>query len=103
MLWSKKNQLAFPIKPRRRNRRIGEPIKGDIVENVVTRKAFPLSGEDTRNKLVALGVVIQHPRRQPDGGIGQRIQGLRAVRHLAGIADAMLVEEIQLAISALFV
>ena len=35
-----KRQLAFPIEPRRRNRRVRQPVERDVVEDVVSRKAL---------------------------------------------------------------
>ena len=40
--------------------------------------------------------MVEHPRRQADGRILERVQRLRAVRHLLRVAESVLVEEVEL-------
>src|SRR3954465_15835946 len=58
----KKRQLAFPIQPGRGDRRVGEPIERDVVEDVVSRQSLGPSLEDARDERQTLRVVIEHPR-----------------------------------------
>ena len=46
-------QLALPVEPRRGDRRVRQPVVGDVVEDVVAREAAGLPGEGARDELVA--------------------------------------------------
>ena len=81
-------QLALPVQPRRGDRRVRQPVVGDVVEDVVSGQAAGLSEEGARDELVAAHIVVEHPGRQADRRVRDAVERLRAVRHLVGIADA---------------
>jgi hypothetical protein len=56
------------------------------------RQPFGLPGEHPRDEFVAAGVVIEHPGREPDRRILERVQRLRPIAHLLCVAQAVLVE-----------
>src|SRR5262245_52762142 len=60
-LGSEKAELVLPIKPRRRNARIRQPIERDVVENVVSRKPLGLTVEDARDLFIGPNVMIEDP------------------------------------------
>ena len=39
VLGLEKRQLAFPLETRRRNSRVRQPVKGDVVDDVTSREA----------------------------------------------------------------
>ena len=96
-------ELALPVEARRRDRRVRQPVERDVVEDVVARQALGLPVEDARDERVAARVVVEHPGGQADRRIRDRVQRLRAVRHLAGVAQAVLVEEVELVVRVLLV
>src|SRR6202007_2911338 len=59
--------LVFPIETSPRERRIRQPGQRDVVQNVVSSKAFAASGKDPRDHLVATRVVIEKIRREAYG------------------------------------
>jgi hypothetical protein len=59
-------QLAFPVQTGRGYRRVRQPVMGDVVEDVVSRKAAGLPSEGARDELVASKVMIEHPGCQTD-------------------------------------
>src|SRR5262249_39552759 len=61
VLGCEKVKLVLPIQTRRRDRRIRKPVKSDVVEDVIARQAFGLTGKDTRDQRLAGCVVIDHP------------------------------------------
>src|SRR5450755_2067774 len=50
--------LVLPIETGPRERRIRQPGERDVVEDVVSREAFALSGKDTFDHFVAACVVV---------------------------------------------
>ncbi len=51
-----------PIEPRRRDRRVGQPVERDIVEDIVTASDPPFSPlKDAGDHPVAPDVVVEHP------------------------------------------
>ena len=40
VLRGEKGKLIFPIQTSRRDRRVRQPVEGDVVENVISRKAL---------------------------------------------------------------
>src|ERR1700732_4566814 len=51
VLRGEKGKLVFPIQTSRRDRRVRQPVEGDVVENVISRKALGLAGKDARHEL----------------------------------------------------
>src|SRR2546425_7310660 len=72
-LWSEKGELALPIETSRRDRRLRQPVKRDIIEDVVTRQAFGLAIKHAGDERTTPVVVVEHPRSQPDRRIGKRV------------------------------
>jgi hypothetical protein len=66
---------AVPLRPGRRGPGAGQPVQGDVVQDVVAGEiARGLAVEKGPGDLVvAVGVVVQHPAGQGDGGIQQGI------------------------------
>src|SRR6266849_4267174 len=93
VLRGEKGKLVFPIQTSRRDRRVGQPVEGDVVENVISRKALGLAGKDARHERLAGFVVVEYPGRQADGRIRNPVKRLGAVPHLEGVAKAVLVEK----------
>src|ERR1700704_1583313 len=93
VLGSKKGKLVFPIQTSRRDRRVRQPVEGDVIENVISRKALGLAGKDARHERLTGFVVVEYPGRQADGRVRNPVKRLRAVSHLEGVAQAMLVEK----------
>jgi|HubBroStandDraft_6_1064221.scaffolds.fasta_scaffold1380086_2 hypothetical protein len=48
VLGDEKGKLVFPIQTSRRDRRVREPVEGDVAEDVVSRKALGLAPAKTR-------------------------------------------------------
>jgi hypothetical protein len=67
VLRGNETQLVLPIQARRRDCRVGQPIVGDVVEDVVTCQALGSTIEDARNELVAAYVMVEDPGGQTDG------------------------------------
>jgi hypothetical protein len=63
----KEAKFVFPVKTARRDACICQPIQGDVVEDVVPRKALGLARENTGDQRQAGCVVIEDPRGKPDG------------------------------------
>src|SRR5260370_21637955 len=66
--------LRVPIKTCRRDRRIGQPIERDIVENVVAAQPFGLAVENADYHLVAANVVIEYPSRKTTRRIDDSVE-----------------------------
>src|SRR5713226_2444614 len=96
VLRGEKGKLVFTIQTSRRDRRIRQPVESDVVEDVVSRKALGLAVKDACHERLTGGVVVEYPGRQSDRGICEPAQRLRAVRHLYGVAQAVLVEKREL-------
>src|ERR1700687_978241 len=93
VLGGEKGKFVFRIQTSRRDRRVGEPVEGDVVEDVVSRKSLGLPGKDARQERLTGFVVVEYPGRQADGRVRNPVKRLRAVPHLEGVAQAMLVEK----------
>src|ERR1700682_2635610 len=93
VLGGEKGKLVFPIETTRRDSRVRQPVERDVVEDVVSRKALGLAAKDARHERLTVFVVVEYPGRQADRRICKPVQRLRAVRHLDGVAQAMLVEK----------
>src|SRR5512132_3738714 len=59
-------QMALPVEAGRGDSGVRQPVVGDVVEDVVTRKASRISDESACDELVAALVMIEHPGRQAD-------------------------------------
>ena len=57
---------CFPIKARRGDRCVGQPVKRDVVEDVVPREPFLVTGEGARDEFVAASVVVELPGGKAD-------------------------------------
>ena len=96
-LGREEGELALPVEPRRRDRRVGQPVERDVVEDVVAASGPSAGPSKTRAiSVVAAVVVVEHPGGEADRRIRQRVERLRPVRHLVGVAQAVLVEEVEL-------
>src|SRR6267154_6328306 len=93
VLGGEKGKLVFPIQTSRRDRRVRQPVEGDVVENVVSRKALGLAGKDARHERLTGFIVVKYPGRQADGRVRDPVKRLRAVPHLEGVAKAVLIEK----------
>src|SRR5712664_2690291 len=93
VLGGEKSQLVLPIQTSRRDRRVRQPVEGDVVENVISRKALGLAGKDPRHERLTGFVVVEYPGRQADGRVRNPVKRLWAVPHLEGVAKAGLVEQ----------
>src|SRR4029077_4527722 len=93
VLRGKKGKLVFPIQTSRRDRRVRQPEEGDVVENLIARKAPGLAGKNARHERLTGFVVVEYPGRQPDGRVRNPVKRLWAVHHLEGIAKAFLKEK----------
>src|SRR5215813_2972968 len=60
---------VVPVKARRGNRGVGQPVERDVVEDVVHRQPLRLSVEDARDHFLAARVVVAHPGREADGRV----------------------------------
>src|SRR5215813_11891666 len=80
----------------RGDRSVRQPIKRDVVENVVPCQPLSLAFEHTRNHLFTACVVVDHPSRQSDRRIDDPVQRLWTIVHLDGVTEAILVREVQL-------
>src|SRR6185437_9054315 len=89
-------KLAFPVETSRRYCSIRQPVERDVVEDVVTRESLGLTVEDARDERVAARVVVVHPGCESDGRIRESVKRLRAVRHFLCVAQAVLVEGVEL-------
>src|SRR5271156_1782329 len=92
----KEAELILPIEAARRNTRLRQPVKGDVIENVIARKAARVTEKGRCDHLVAVLVVIENPGRKRDRRIRQPVEGLRAVPHLDGVAEMLRIEVAQL-------
>src|SRR5437899_9045003 len=61
-----KGQVVFPIESSGRNRGAGQPIKSDVVEEVVSGQTLGLTVEDAGDEFVTAYVVVEYPRREAD-------------------------------------
>ena len=80
---------VLPIQPRRRGGGIRQPVQRDVVDNPLGCQATRdvAFEKRARDLLVAVFIVVEHPRRQPDGRIGQRVADrLRMLGHLDEVA-----------------
>src|SRR6266446_3563269 len=93
VLRGEKGKLVFPIQASRRDGRVRQPVEGDVVENVVSRKSLRLAGKDARHERLTGFVVVKYPGRQADGRVRDPVKRLRAVPHLEGVAKAVLIEK----------
>jgi hypothetical protein len=64
VLRGEKGKLVFPIQTSRRDRRVRQPVEGDVVENVISRKALGLTGKDARHERLTGFVMVEYPGRQ---------------------------------------
>src|SRR5216684_529190 len=76
VLRGKKGKLVFPIQTSRRDRRVRQPVEGDVVENVISRKALGLAGKDARHERLTGFVVVEYPGRQADGRVRNPVKRL---------------------------
>src|SRR6202035_5115879 len=91
--------LVFPIETSPRERRIRQPSERDVVENVLSCKAFAASGKDPRDHLVAARVVIKEISGKADRGISDSIKRLRAKPHLVPVGNSLLIDELYTLVS----
>src|SRR6202049_45277 len=64
VLGGEKGKLVFPIQTSRRDRRVGQPVEGDVVENVISRKPFRFPIKDACNERLTGCVVVKYPAGQ---------------------------------------
>ena len=88
-----KRKLAFPIQPCRRDPRIRQPVKRDVVEDVVSRKTLSLAVKDTRDQLVTAYVVVEYLSGEADRRVRDPVHRLRASTHLLGVGQVACIEE----------
>src|SRR3981189_3122615 len=69
VLGGEKGKFFFRIRTSRRDRPDGEPVEGDVVEDVVSRKSLGLAGKDARHERLTGFVVVEYPGRQADGRV----------------------------------
>src|SRR5258708_15864567 len=81
VLGGEKGKVVFQIQTSRRDRRVRQPVEGDVVENVISRKALGLAGKDARHERLTGFVVVEYPGRQADGRVRNPVKGLWAVPH----------------------
>src|SRR6185295_17190300 len=93
---NKEGQLVFKVQTSGRDASVRQPVKRDVVENVVSRKTLGLAVEDARDELVTFYIVIDYPRSKADRRIRDSVQRLRASSHLLRIGDVSLKEEVEL-------
>ena len=97
-----KATLVLPIKTRRRDPRVRQPIQRDVIEDLIPRQFTrgargPVqSRDDRRRRLAASIIVVEKPGGQPDGLIRYSVQRLRARRHVLGVCDFLLERCVQL-------
>src|SRR5262245_62101562 len=75
-------KAVFPIESSGRHRGARQPIESDVVEDVVSRKAFSLPVENARDELVTTYVVVEYPSCEADGRILNCVERLGLVFHL---------------------
>src|SRR5438132_13394790 len=92
VLRGEKGKLVFPIQTSRRDRRVRQPVEGDVVENVVSRKALGLAGKDACHERPTGFVVVEYPGRQADGRVRNPVKRLWAVPDIEGAATAALIK-----------
>ena len=95
--------VVLPVDARRRDGRVGQPVERDVVEQVVSRETFGLAVEDAGDQRVAARVVVDEPGGEANRRILECVDRLRAMRHLLGVAQVVLVEEGQLLTGSSFV
>ena len=87
---------GIPIKLRRGDRGVRQPVERNVVEDVVPRQPLPLAVDSARDHSVAANVMVEHPRCKADRRIDNPVQCLRAVVHLERVAQPVLVEVVKL-------
>src|SRR5258706_14930843 len=87
--------LRVPVKTRRRDRSIRQPIERDVVENVVAAQPLRLAIENAGDHLVAANVVIEYPARKTYRRIDDSVQRLWAIVHFESVAQPVLIEIIE--------
>src|ERR1700722_5252068 len=87
-----KTELILPIKARRGDSRLREPVQRDVIEHVVARKAAGVSEKGWGDHLVTVLVVIENPGSKANGRVRQCVERLGAVRHFDGIPKMLRVE-----------
>src|SRR5271170_5659186 len=80
---------VLPIETRPGNKAIRQPGKRDIVQHIISCKAFGLPVERTRDHCQTTRVVIEKVTGYTDGGICDHVQRLRSQTHLVSVADAL--------------
>src|SRR5437763_6608011 len=67
--------VGLPVRPRGRRAGAGQPVGGDVVEDVVAGEVARrlVVNEGVRDLVVGVRVVVDHPRRECDGGVQQRV------------------------------
>src|ERR1700722_2476086 len=68
-----KATLVFPIETSRRDRRIGQPVERDVVEDVISCQALGLPVENACDERLTARVVIKDPPCQTDRRIGDSV------------------------------
>ena len=62
-----KGELVLPVETSRRNRSVSQPVKRDIVEDIVSRKAFGVSVKGMRDQLQTTRVMVSIQAAKPTG------------------------------------
>src|SRR5258706_11876789 len=65
-LGGEERKFVFPVQTSRRDSRGRQPVEGDVVEDVVSRKALSLAVKDPCDKRVTARVVVKYPGGEAD-------------------------------------
>src|SRR5215211_4889313 len=90
-----KAAFVFPIETRRRDPGVRQPIKRDVVENLVTREFAggarrPVQSRDDRLRRLAVSIiVVEKPGGQSYRRIRNAVQGLWARGHVLGVINLL--------------
>src|SRR6185295_4854725 len=95
ILRSEKRQLGpvFPVETRRRDAGLRQPVKSNVVEDVVFRQAFGLTVKYARHHCETPWIVVEYPGSQSNRRIRYTVKRLRAVPHLLCVTETVLVEK----------
>src|SRR6266404_7725788 len=66
VLRGEKVKLVFPIQTSRRDRRVRQPVEGDVVEDIISRKPLGLTVKDACDERLTACVVVEYPGHQAD-------------------------------------
>src|SRR5271169_1821889 len=87
VLGVEKVRLVLQIESSRGDPGVGQPVEGDVVQDVVSSEitvAVAVENLSDKSWLAGAVTVVDRERREIDRGVGQSVQGLRASRHDLG-------------------